>query len=89
MARFAEPRDAVEVRSPNSSTLAKRFSSFPFSVGVESFAGQVAAAVEAGCAGFMVGRALWGDAARAEPDRRQAVIDEIVRPRWEHLRTLT
>ncbi len=51
----------------------------------ESFAEQVATAVEAGCAGFMVGRALWGDAARAEPDRRRAVIDEVIAPRWQAL----
>jgi tagatose-1,6-bisphosphate aldolase len=54
----------------------------------ESFADQVACAVEAGCAGFMVGRALWGEAARAEPDRRDELISEVVRPRWDRLRAL-
>ena len=55
----------------------------------ESFAEQVAAAADAGCAGFMVGRALWGDAARAESDRRREVIDDVVRPRWDRLAGLT
>ncbi len=54
----------------------------------ESFAAQVAAAVEAGCSGFMVGRALWGEAAHAAPDDRQRIIDELVLPRWETLAAL-
>lgn len=51
----------------------------------EGFAEQLAAAVEGGCSGFMVGRALWGEAARSEPGRRAAVIDDLVVPRWHRL----
>lgn len=51
----------------------------------ELFAEQVAASVEAGCAGFMVGRALWGEAARCPADRRHHVITATVVPRWERL----
>lgn len=51
----------------------------------ESFAEQVAAAVEGGGAGFMVGRALWGEAARCRPDERGDVIAEVVLPRWDRL----
>ncbi|MDJ0770188.1 MAG: DUF2090 domain-containing protein [Ilumatobacter sp.] len=54
----------------------------------DSFAEQVAAAVEGGAAGFMVGRALWGEAARAAPADRRTVIDDVVVPRWRHLATL-
>jgi tagatose-1,6-bisphosphate aldolase len=54
----------------------------------ESFAGQLAAALEGGCAGFMVGRALWGEAAMAMPADRPTVIDEVVLPRWRRLSAL-
>jgi tagatose 1,6-diphosphate aldolase len=54
----------------------------------EVFAEQVAAAVEAGGSGFMVGRALWGEAARCPADRRSAVIAETVLPRWHTLSTI-
>jgi tagatose-1,6-bisphosphate aldolase len=54
----------------------------------ESFAGQLAAALEGGCAGFMVGRALWGEAAMATPADRPAVIDDVVLPRWHRLTAL-
>jgi len=49
------------------------------------FAEQVAAAVEAGCSGFMVGRALWGQAARCPVGDRQRVIEQVVLPRWRRL----
>jgi tagatose-1,6-bisphosphate aldolase len=53
--------------------------------GFGSFAEQVAAAIEGGGAGFMVGRALWGEAARCPTDRRAAVIADTVMPRWHAL----
>lgn len=49
------------------------------------FAAQTTAAMEGGAAGFMVGRALWGEAARAPAERRLDVIDELVLPRWARL----
>jgi tagatose-1,6-bisphosphate aldolase len=49
------------------------------------FAEQVTAALAGGCAGFMVGRALWGEAATCPAERRPAVIDDVVLPRWHHL----
>jgi tagatose-1,6-bisphosphate aldolase len=54
----------------------------------ELFAEQVVASMEAGCSGFMVGRALWGEAARCPTARRAAVIDELVLPRWHRLTTI-
>lgn len=51
----------------------------------ESFAEQVAVATAAGAAGFMVGRALWGEAARAADHDRSALIAQVVIPRWHHL----
>ncbi len=54
----------------------------------ESFAAQVEAAVAAGCSGFMVGRALWGEAAHADAGERGRIIDELVLPRWESLAAL-
>jgi tagatose-1,6-bisphosphate aldolase len=51
----------------------------------DSFAEQVAVAIDAGCSGFMVGRALWGEAARAADSERTEVIERIVAPRWRRL----
>jgi tagatose-1,6-bisphosphate aldolase len=51
----------------------------------DSFLGQVDAAVTGGCAGFMVGRALWGEAATCAPAERPTVIDQVVLPRWHRL----
>lgn len=51
----------------------------------ELFAEQVATATASGCAGFMVGRALWGEAARAGDAERAEVIERIVLPRWHRL----
>ena len=51
----------------------------------ESFAAQVGAATSGGAAGFMVGRALWGEAALASDGDRSAVIAEVVVPRFEQL----
>lgn len=53
--------------------------------GFDVFAEQVAAAIEGGGAGFMVGRALWGEAARCPADRRGDVIFGTVLPRWHAL----
>ena len=51
----------------------------------ESFADQVAAALAGGASGFMVGRALWGEAARCDAGERPAVIRDVVLPRWRRL----
>ncbi|MEY4338867.1 MAG: putative tagatose 1,6-diphosphate aldolase [Actinomycetota bacterium] len=55
----------------------------------ESFAEQVSDALAGGASGFMVGRALWGEAARARGDERQRIIDQVVLPRWRTLVDLT
>ena len=44
--------------------------------------------LEAGAAGCMVGRALWGEAARAPDEDRLDVIETVVVPRLERLRSL-
>ena len=54
----------------------------------ESYRDQVAAAVAAGCSGFMAGRALWGEAALAPPTERPAIIADVVAPRLAELRSL-
>lgn len=54
----------------------------------ESFYAQVEVALDAGSAGCMVGRALWGDAARAAGPDRLALLRGIVRDRFARLRTL-
>lgn len=51
----------------------------------DDFADQFAIAADAGCSGFMVGRALWGEVAKAPPADRSAIITEVVRPRFERL----
>jgi tagatose-1,6-bisphosphate aldolase len=51
----------------------------------ESFAEQVEVATGSGASGFMVGRALWGEAARATDADRAATITEVVVPRWHRL----
>jgi tagatose-1,6-bisphosphate aldolase len=55
----------------------------------ESFAEQARDAMAAGASGFMVGRALWGEAARARGHEQQRLIDEVVLPRWRTLVALT
>jgi tagatose 1,6-diphosphate aldolase len=57
--------------------------------GFDEFAEQVAAAVEGGGSGFMVGRALWGEAARCPTARRREVIAGTVVPRWHVLTSIT
>ncbi len=54
----------------------------------ESYRDQVEVAVTNGCAGFMAGRALWGEAALAPPSRRPTIIEELVAPRLAELRNL-
>jgi tagatose-1,6-bisphosphate aldolase len=51
----------------------------------DDFRDQFTIAATAGCSGFMVGRALWGEAARAAPQDRAALVREVVRPRFEQL----
>lgn len=53
--------------------------------GFDIFAEQVEAAADGGCSGFMVGRALWGEAARCTADDRPRVIEQVVLPRWRRL----
>ena len=51
----------------------------------ESFATQVTVACEAGSSGFLVGRALWAEAARLSGTERMDHIDAVVRPRFAEL----
>jgi tagatose-1,6-bisphosphate aldolase len=51
----------------------------------ERFEQQLAVAVAEGCSGFMVGRALWGEAALAAPGERAAILADLVAPRFERL----
>lgn len=51
----------------------------------EAFADQVEVATRCGASGFMVGRALWGEAARATEADRSSVITDLVVPRWDRL----
>lgn len=54
----------------------------------ESYHDQLEVAVASGCAGFTVGRALWGEAAVAPPVDRPAIITELIAPRLAALREL-
>jgi len=54
----------------------------------ERFLHQLTVAVDAGCAGFMVGRALWAEAALAKPADRASILDEVVAPRMTWLRSV-
>lgn len=51
----------------------------------ELFRDQVRIACGQGASGFMVGRALWGEAVRAEEPERSRILEEIVRPRFGEL----
>ncbi|MGI9646000.1 MAG: hypothetical protein ACR2O6_11895, partial [Ilumatobacteraceae bacterium] len=51
----------------------------------ENFERDLAVALGDGCAGFMVGRSLWGEAARATGAERDRVIADVARPRFERL----
>lgn len=54
----------------------------------DSYYAQLEVAMASGCAGFTVGRALWGEAALATPADRRAVIDNLIAPRLAALRDL-
>jgi tagatose-1,6-bisphosphate aldolase len=54
----------------------------------EDYEKQVKVAVSAGGSGYMVGRALWGEAALAPADERQGLLDGLVRDRMRRLRTI-
>jgi len=51
----------------------------------DDFADQFQIAASAGCSGFMVGRALWGEAVKAPTAERPALLRDQVRPRFERL----
>ncbi len=53
----------------------------PFDV----FKTQLQIACEAGCSGFMAGRAVWSEVAAAEKCQRAAILEETVVPRMEEL----
>jgi len=50
------------------------------------FVEQLQIACEAGCSGFMVGRSAWRDALAAPVSERDAVIRDVVAPRFAELR---
>lgn len=50
-----------------------------------SFKAQVEVACQAGCSGFMVGRALWREVINAAPDQRDTVARETALPRFQEL----
>ena len=54
----------------------------------ESFFAQVEVALQAGSSGCMVGRALWGEAARATPSDRTAILKSVIAPRLSRLHSL-
>ena len=54
----------------------------------EIYEEEIAIAVAAGCSGFMAGRALWGDAAKAPAEERAQVLAEVVEPRFRRLNAL-
>ena len=54
----------------------------------ESYRLQLETAMESGCSGFTVGRALWSEAAQAPTTNRPAVIADLIAPRLAVLRDL-
>ena len=54
----------------------------------DTYERQVSTAVANGGSGFMVGRALWGEAAVASPEDRPRLLADLVRPRMRRLRSL-
>ena len=54
----------------------------------DSYHAQLEVAMASGCAGFTVGRALWGEAALAPPADRPKVITDLIAPRLAALRDL-
>ena len=51
----------------------------------DTFKAQLQIACQAGCSGFMVGRALWGDAITGDITRRAEILRTTVRSRFEEL----
>jgi tagatose 1,6-diphosphate aldolase len=51
----------------------------------DTFKAQLQVACQAGCSGFMVGRALWGDAITGSPAERTQRLQTTVRPRFTEL----
>ncbi len=51
----------------------------------ELFRDQVRVACQAGASGFMVGRALWGEAVKAPPEDRGRLVESVLRPRFNEL----
>jgi tagatose 1,6-diphosphate aldolase len=54
-------------------------------VSFETYAQQLRVAFDNGCSGFTGGRAIWGEAAKADRFNRTAVIRDMVVPRFEQL----
>ncbi len=54
----------------------------------DAFASQLTVAMAAGCHGFMVGRALWGDAVKGPPAQRQAALEGETTRRFGQLRAI-
>ena len=54
--------------------------------GFDEFADQLTTAVDSGAAGYIVGRAVWREAAVRDPDARRRALDELVTPRLATLR---
>ena len=54
----------------------------------ESYRSQLETAMDSGCSGFTVGRALWSEAAQAPTADRPAVIADLIAPRLAALRDL-
>ncbi|MCA9248134.1 MAG: tagatose 1,6-diphosphate aldolase [Planctomycetales bacterium] len=54
----------------------------------ELFKAQLQVACEAGCSGFLAGRALWREAAPLKSEARQAALDEVVLPRLRELNAI-
>lgn len=51
----------------------------------DAFADEFEIAASVGCSGFMIGRALWGDAVKAPAAERTALLRDQVRPRFQRL----
>lgn len=56
--------------------------------GFESYRSQLEIAMDSGCSGFTVGRALWGEAALAPATERPGIIAQVIAPRLASLRDL-
>ena len=54
--------------------------------GFDEFADQLAIAVDSGAAGYIVGRAVWREAAVRDPATRRRAVEELVVPRLATLR---